>query len=98
MTTKRRIAAMAMCLWLLLVMFFSTAYIIREADHNCTGENCPICHQIQICRQILNTVGTAAFGAAVFSLASVFLTAPTPVHRRESAAVTLISLKVKLSD
>lgn len=98
MTTKRRIAAMAMCLWLLLVMFFSTVYIIREADHNCTGENCPICHEIQICRQILNTVGTAALGAAVVSFASVFLTVLAPVHRRESAAVTLISLKVKLSD
>lgn len=98
MTKKRRIAAMAMCLALLLVMFFSTVYMIREADHNCTGENCPICHEIRICRQILNTVGTAVLGAAVFSFASVFLTALTSAHRRESAAVTLISLKVKLSD
>lgn len=98
MTKKRRITAMAMCLGLLLVMFFSTIYIIREADHNCTGEKCPICHEIQICQQILNTVGTAVLGAAVFSFTLVFLTALTSVHRRESAAVTLISLKVKLSD
>lgn len=98
MTKKRRIAAMAMCLALLFAMFFSTAYIIRETNHNCTGENCPICHEIQICQQILNTVGTAVLGAAVFSFMPVFLITLTSAHRREAAAVTLISLKVKLSD
>jgi len=98
MTKKRRITATAMCLGLLLVMFVSTIYIIQESGHNCTGEKCPICHEIQICQQILSTVGTAVLGAAVFSFTLFFLKALTSVHRRESAAVTLISLKVKLSD
>lgn len=98
MTKKIRIMAAVMCFALMFVMFISSAYIIKEADHDCTGENCPVCHEIQVCRQILSTVGTAVVAAAVFVSTLVVLTALPAVHLRETVAVTLISLKVKLSD
>lgn len=31
---------------LFLVMLCSCLYIIKEASHSCTGDNCPICAQI----------------------------------------------------
>lgn len=98
MKGKRRVFAAATCLVLLLVMFSSAAYIILEAHHDCAGENCPICHEIQICRQVLNTLGTASAGrpALAFFILFAFLLTCAPV--RAATAVTLISLKVKLSD
>lgn len=95
---KRRMIAAVMCLALLLVMVFSAAYIVIEATHNCIGDGCPICHEIQICQQVLNTVGTALVRVAV-SLGALFLLV-APVHTlfRAAKVVTLISLKVKLSD
>jgi len=95
---KRRIIAAVMCFALLLVIVFSAAYIVIEANHNCTGDGCPICHEIQVCQQVLNTVGTAFVRVAV-SLGAIFLFI-APVHTliRTAEVVTLISLKVKLSD
>lgn len=98
MTIKRRITAGAMCLALLFVLFLSAAYIMREANHDCSGEACPICHEIQICQQLLNVTGTAAICCAFFCFAPVFVTMPRPIRPRDGEAITLISLKVKLSD
>lgn len=98
MTKKCRMTAYVTCFALLFVMFISTAYIIKEADHDCTGENCPICHEIQICQKILNTVGTAIVAATFFVSALVVLNTLPTIHFCETAAITLISLKVKLSD
>ena len=95
---KRRMIAAIMCFALLLVMASSAAYIVIEANHNCTGDGCPICHKIQICQQVLNTVGTALVKVAVSFGALFLLVAPVHTLFRAAKVVTLISLKVKLSD
>ena len=33
---------------LAVVMLFSAVYIAVEADHDCSGEDCAICHQIGV--------------------------------------------------
>lgn len=98
MTKKRRILAAAMCLALTLVMAASAAYIILEAHHHCTGDGCPVCREIQVCRQILTALGTAAPGAAVCRASAGRPVEAPRLLRRAAQAVTLISLKVKLSD
>lgn len=97
-TKKRRITAAIMCIVLLLVIAFSALYIVTEVHHDCSGDSCPICHEIQVCRQVLNTVGTAALVfVTCFSAVFILLTA-FYVYSSTAEAVTLISLKVKLSD
>ena len=98
MTGKRSVSAAVMCLVLLLALFTSAAYISREVHHTCTGDNCPICHEIQICQQILNTTGTGNTGAAGGLCPALFFLALVSVYFCRTTAVTLISLKVKLSD
>jgi len=46
--TRRFLAAVGVAL-LLGFQAFSTAYVIHEADHDCHGEGCPICVQLQQC-------------------------------------------------
>ena len=38
---------------LAVVMLFSAVYIAVEADHDCSGEDCAICHQIGVCENLL---------------------------------------------
>ena len=49
---------------ILLVLLFSAAFIAAEADHDCAGENCPICAQIAVCQNILKTFSLAVCIAA----------------------------------
>ena len=46
--TRRFLAAVGVAL-LLGVQAFSTVYIAHEADHDCCGDDCPICVQLQQC-------------------------------------------------
>ncbi len=49
MSIKRPLRILALILVLLICTSFyvSTAYIVHHADHECTGEDCEICKNIQ---------------------------------------------------
>lgn len=98
MTKKCRWMAGVLAAVLAFVMLFSVAYIAEEADHDCTGVGCAVCHQINACENLLKSlglagVGTAAAAAGVYTLCQV-ISACTELIR----AFTLVSLKVKLSN
>lgn len=46
--TRRLLAAVGVA-FLLGFQILSAAYIAHEADHDCSGEECPICVQLQQC-------------------------------------------------
>lgn len=98
MTKKRRIFAAVLCLALLFVMASAAAYIVLETHHDCIGDGCPICRELQLCRQVLQTMGTAAAAPAVCAAAALLFVSPAVVRVHAVQAGTLISLKVKLSD
>ena len=96
MTKKHWSAVLAAVL--ALVMLFSVLYIALEADHDCHGDDCAICVQISACMDLLRHLSLSLLAVAVS--ASLGLSA-----RQSKEAVfcachklSLISLKVKLSD
>ena len=52
---------------LAVVMLSSAIYIAVEADHDCSGEDCAICHQIGVCENLLKSLGLAGAAAAVIA-------------------------------
>ena len=98
MKEKHRFAAVLMCVILTAVILLSSFYIVEEAHHDCTGQNCPICHEIQLCIQMLNT----ACGAVVIAAVTLLTAFKTSLMRAcmglNDRRATLVSLKVKLSD
>lgn len=94
--SKRLVSVLA--LLVAIIMLFSVLYIALEADHDCCGEGCAICAQIQVFEDLLRSLTTAAtlIAAArcLYALSRVFADADCcPAHPH-----TLILLKVKLSD
>lgn len=94
----RRITAGIIGLMMLFVMLFSAFYMAAEADHDCSGEDCPICACIQQCENTLRL-----FGGGEIRLLSVII--PTlfilPAAALCAAAVpqdTLVSRKVRLNN
>ena len=86
-----------MGLMMLVIVLLSVFYIAAEAEHECCGEDCPVCACIQQCEATLRCIGDGsaeqpdADAPVVFILfVSVFV----------SAAVfqdTLVSRKVRLN-
>lgn len=97
-TKKQKTLAFLTCAVFILVTLFSILFIVKESDHDCTGENCPVCACIHQAEQTLKQLGTDAaepvipapiMAQFVLALACVFLIVP---------CTTLVSQKVRLND
>ena len=83
---------------LAVVMLSSAVYIAVEADHDCSGEDCAICHQIGVCENLLKSLGLAGAAAAI-SAAFTYTVCRAILPCAETiGTLTLVSLKVKLSN
>ena len=86
----RKTAMTAVSVLMLGVVLFSACFIIIEADHDCSGEQCPVCAAIRLCECTLRLIvgGTvtrilapAAVCIAFVPAVSVFTAPETPVSR-----------------
>ena len=82
---------------LAVVMLSSAIYIAVEADHDCSGEDCAICHQIGVCKNLLKSLGLAGAAAAISAFTYTVCRAILPCAET-IGTLTLVALKVKLSN
>lgn len=93
-----RKAVIAVLTLLLCSMLFSVGYIAAEAEHDCEGEECPVCVFIGICESVLRALRTAGV-LLVIRLLPVFGAAlPHPVQFENLHFATPVSLKVQMND
>ena len=71
MAKKTRFAAACGAALLVLALFFSVFFVVAEADHDCGGEYCTICHQLQNVQKLLEQLSaahTVSVGEAVLGV------------------------------
>ena len=83
---------------LAVVMLSSAVYIAVEADHDCTGDDCAICHQIGACENLLKSLGLAGAAAAITAVFTYTMCKAILPCTETIDTLTLVSLKVKLSN
>ena len=98
MTKNFRFMTGLLAVVLVFVMLSSVAYIAAESDHDCTGVDCAICHQINVCENLLKSIGLAGSAAATVAAILYILCRIIPSCAEVARTFTLVSLKVKLSD
>ena len=81
-----------------VVILFSGVYIAVEADPDCSGEACAICRQISICENLLKTLGLAGAAAAISAAFTYTVCRAILPCTEMIGTLTLVSLKVKLSN
>ena len=94
--SKKRIMS-----WILIVFFvsgvlFSYGYIARNVEHDCTGQECPICMHLQQAAQFLSNIKTMSTTPVFLAFLSVFTLGVVLVYAHEYCTDTLVSLKVEL--
>ncbi len=89
---------------LLAVMLFiftvsSALFVAHEMHHQCSGEDCHICHIIQICQQNIKLLSFALTAFAVIQLPKVnFSKFENPKTQSACNSDTLVSRKIRLND
>ena len=98
MTKKFRFMTRLLAAVLAVVMLSSAIYLAVEANHDCSGDGCAICRQISICENLLKSLGLAGAAAAI-SAAFTYTVCRAILPRAEmNGTLTLVALKVKLSN
>ena len=96
---RQRTAALISCAAIMFVMLFSVLFIIGEVDHDCIGQDCPICAYIHEAEQILNQLGNGAVSvAAVIIVPMLLLCLCIAVLIEAISNNTLVNQKVRLND
>ena len=93
----KRILAGVLGLFLLLALVLCAACIAAEADHDCTGEDCPVCALVHQCENLLRQFGTAAAAAALLAVAAL-LCVSAASYVCAVCRVTPVSRKVRLNN
>ena len=68
MTDRKQIRALLLCVGFVLVLAVSSAFLIHEADHDCCGEDCPICRTIAMTGMLMRALFAIASAWLLFSL------------------------------
>ncbi len=65
--------SLAIVLSIVLIVFFvcSILFIAQEADHDCSGEDCPICEEIKVLEKAIEELGTGMI-AVIITCAIIF--------------------------
>ena len=98
MTKKKRIISLIIAVAVFFVMLYSALYIAAEANHDCVGENCPICYQISVCENTLKNLSLAVCAGAFAAAFTYTLCRSISACADVTPSYTLVSLKVKLTD
>lgn len=95
---KMRLLSGIACTMLVTVMLVSLFYIVKEEDHQCTGEDCPVCVCIHQAEQTLRNLGTGLAAAVCVPLT---VTGGIPVvsgYRPAVRGSSLVAQKVRMND
>lgn len=98
MKKKHRMIASFLAVSAAFLMLFSVFFIASEAKHDCCGESCPICFQLDACGTTLKSVHAAGTVLLLMTAAQFFYDAVTVSVNRPVQNISLVTLKVKLSD
>ena len=95
---KARIAAIAVCVLLCIVMAISLLFITLESDHACIGDECHICIELQICNAVLQGLAYAAIASIVLCFFARYFADILKYISPKNETRTLIALKIKLTN
>ena len=94
----KRITACIIGILMLINLLFSAFYIAAEVDHDCAGEDCPICACIAQCESILHQISDGIVSQAAFVFPIVFLVVSIFLYTILFTQETLVSRRVRLNN
>ncbi len=93
-----RITAGVMVLMMLVAVLFAAFCIAIEADHECSGEDCPICAFIHQCVSAFHSIGDGSAVRPAAAVPVILVSFVTAFAITALSQNTLISRKVRLNN
>ena len=94
----KRFAAGIIALMMLIVVLFAVSFITEEADHDCSGDDCPICACIQLCENTIQQIGSGAAAQAAVIIPAILFFISILLSVCVWSQETLVSRKARLNN
>lgn len=96
-SAAKRILCLLLALIVLLALLSAAAYIAAEGDHDCCGEDCPVCALLSLCSGILHQPGSPAVAQAAAVLLVILSVLTDTAVGADVLRTTLFSRRVRLN-
>ena len=97
-TKRKRAFSVAVGILFLFVIFASLFYIAEEENHNCTGEDCPICANIHMAEQNIKSLGTGTIVHSTMNLVLLLFLVVVAGQALFVSITSLVSQKIRLNN
>lgn len=95
---RRRGLMIAACILFLTISLFSSFFVLQEYDHDCYGNDCPVCAFVHAAEQNLQQLNSGAAPGVALFFTIVAILAAAGLWANPVAAATLVSKKVRLDN
>lgn len=89
---------MAMIIVIIFVSLASLFYIFSETEHECSGENCPVCACIHQAQQALRNLSSGAAAGQLMTAVFISLFAAFAVHFFVISCDSPVKRRVRLNN
>lgn len=90
--------AVLLCVLMISVMLLSALYVISETNHDCCGDCCPICAQIDQCNAVLRSAGEGTAALTMAVLLALIVSELSIKAEKNVFLPTLITQKIRLNN
>lgn len=97
-TKKQKFLAQIICILFLCGTVFSMIFLAKEANHQCTDTQCPVCTCIHQIEQALKTLGTGTISGVILIPVLIYLFVSCDLQQDIILNTSLISQKVRLDE
>ena len=99
MNTKKKKSIFNGSMYFIFICYICFSfYIVKEENHNCTGEDCPICTNIHQAEQTLRNLGTGTVIHATVNPVPFMLVLAIAGQAFVVSNTSLVSQKLRLND
>jgi hypothetical protein len=91
-------AGIALCAILVLAVLSAENFTAVRADHDCSGEGCPVCLLMQGARILNRQLKHAAFPPGIFSGAVPAIVFVSHLAARRPVSANSVTLKVRMNE
>jgi hypothetical protein len=95
---RKKMIAWFICIFLIMVLSLSYLFIVTHKKHQCTGDKCPICEQLQLAEHIIAQIKTAVLPAIILLVSNIFVYESKKNVHIFHESDTLIKRKVRLNN
>jgi hypothetical protein len=95
---SRRLSTGIMAFMILFVVLFSAFFLSIEANHHCSGNDCPICACMQMCENTLHHIVKCDSAAATIFLPFIIFFSSISDYVCSIIRTTPVSEKVRLDN